>query len=30
MPAPFWGALVWGTCLAFLLAPVHRWLGGKL
>lgn len=24
MLAPFWGALAWGICLAFLLAPVHR------
>jgi predicted PurR-regulated permease PerM len=23
MLAPFWGALAWGICLAFLLAPVH-------
>lgn len=26
MLAPLWGALAWGICLAFLLAPVHRWL----
>ncbi|NMG75923.1 AI-2E family transporter [Aromatoleum diolicum] len=30
MLAPFWGALAWGICLAFLLAPVHRWLTRKL
>jgi predicted PurR-regulated permease PerM len=30
MLAPFWGALAWGICLAFLLAPVQRWLTGKL
>lgn len=24
MLAPFWGALAWGICLAFLLAPAHR------
>jgi len=30
MLAPFWGALAWGICLAFLLAPVHRWLARKL
>jgi predicted PurR-regulated permease PerM len=30
MLAPFWGALAWGVCLAFLLAPVHRWLARKL
>lgn len=30
MLAPFWGALAWGICLAFLLAPLHRWLTGKL
>jgi predicted PurR-regulated permease PerM len=30
MLAPFWGALAWGICLAFLLAPVHRWLTCKL
>jgi predicted PurR-regulated permease PerM len=28
--APFWGALAWGICLAFLLAPVHKWLTLKL
>lgn len=28
--APFWGALAWGICLAFLLAPVHGWLMHKL
>jgi predicted PurR-regulated permease PerM len=30
MLAPFWGALAWGICLTFLLAPVHRWLARKL
>lgn len=30
MLAPFWGALAWGICLAFLLAPLHRWLERKL
>jgi len=30
MLAPFWVALAWGICLAFLLAPVHRWLTRKL
>lgn len=30
MLAPFSGALAWGICLAFLLAPVHRWLTRKL
>lgn len=30
MLAPFWGALAWGICLAFLLAPVQRWLTHKL
>lgn len=30
MLAPFWGALAWGICLAFLLAPMHRWLTRKL
>jgi predicted PurR-regulated permease PerM len=30
MLAPLWGALAWGVCLAFLLAPVHRWLTRKL
>ena len=30
MLAPFWGALAWGICLAFLLAPVHGWLMSKL
>jgi predicted PurR-regulated permease PerM len=30
MLAPLWGALAWGICLAFLLAPVHRWLTRKL
>jgi len=30
MLAPFRGALAWGICLAFLLAPVHRWLTRKL
>ncbi|MBK6741645.1 MAG: AI-2E family transporter [Hydrogenophilales bacterium] len=30
MLAPFWGALAWGICLAFLLAPVHRWLTRRL
>ena len=30
MLAPFWGALAWGICLAFLLAPLHRWLTRKL
>lgn len=30
MLAPFWGALAWGICLAFLLAPAHGWLMRKL
>jgi len=30
MLAPLWGALAWGICLAFLLAPVHVWLTRKL
>ena len=30
MLAPFWGALAWGICLAFLLAPVQGWLTHKL
>jgi predicted PurR-regulated permease PerM len=30
MLAPFWGALAWGICLAFLLAPLHVWLTRKL
>ncbi|MBS1157275.1 MAG: family transporter [Proteobacteria bacterium] len=30
MLAPFWGALAWGICLAFLLAPLQRWLTRKL
>lgn len=30
MLAPFWGALAWGICLAFLLAPAQGWLAGKL
>lgn len=30
MLAPFWGALAWGICLAFLLAPLHGWLMRKL
>ena len=30
MLAPLWGALAWGICLAFLLAPVHRSLTRKL
>lgn len=30
MLAPFWGALAWGICLAFLLAPVHACLKRKL
>ena len=30
MLAPLWGALAWGVCLAFLLAPVQRWLTRKL
>ncbi len=30
MLAPFWGALAWGICLAFLLAPVQSWLTRKL
>jgi predicted PurR-regulated permease PerM len=29
MLAPFWGALAWGICLAFLLAPVQRWMTRK-
>ena len=27
---PFWSALAWGVCLAFLLAPLQRWLTRKL
>ena len=30
MLVPFWGALAWGICLAFLLAPVQSWLTRKL
>ena len=30
MLAPFWGALAWGVCLAFLLAPMQSWLTRKL
>jgi predicted PurR-regulated permease PerM len=30
MLAPFWGALAWGICLAFLLTPIQRWLTRKL
>jgi len=30
MLAPFWGALAWGICLAFLLTPLHGWLTRKL
>lgn len=30
MLAPFWDALAWGICLAFLLAPLQRWLTHKL
>ncbi|HEX7455492.1 MAG TPA: AI-2E family transporter [Gallionella sp.] len=30
MLAPFWGALAWGICLAFLLTPVHDWLMRRL
>jgi predicted PurR-regulated permease PerM len=30
MLAPFWDALAWGICLAFLLAPVQCWLTRKL
>ncbi len=30
MLAPFWGALAWGICLAFLLTPAHGWLTRKL
>jgi predicted PurR-regulated permease PerM len=30
MLAPFWGALAWGICLAFLLMPMQRWLAHKL
>jgi predicted PurR-regulated permease PerM len=30
MLAPFWGALAWGVCLAFLLTPAQRWLTRKL
>jgi predicted PurR-regulated permease PerM len=26
MLTPFWGALSWGLCLAFLLQPLQRWL----
>jgi predicted PurR-regulated permease PerM len=27
---PFWGALAWGICLAFLLGPVQIWLAQRL
>ena len=30
MLAPFWGALMWGICLAFLLTPLQRWLVRRL
>jgi predicted PurR-regulated permease PerM len=30
MLAPFWGALAWGICLAFLLAPLHSRLTRRL
>ncbi|KAF0101505.1 MAG: hypothetical protein FD187_1943 [bacterium] len=30
MLAPFWGALAWGVGLAFMLAPVQRWLTHRL
>ena len=30
MLAPFWGALAWSVCLAFLLAPMQSWLTRKL
>lgn len=30
MLAPFWGALAWSICLAFLLAPAQGWLTRKL
>lgn len=30
MLAPFWGALAWGVCLAFLLAPMQSWLTRKM
>lgn len=30
MLAPFWSALAWGVCLAFLLAPMQSWLTCKL
>jgi predicted PurR-regulated permease PerM len=30
MLAPFWGALAWGVCLAFLLAPAQTWLTRRL
>jgi predicted PurR-regulated permease PerM len=30
MLAPFWGALAWGICLAFLLTPLHNWLTRRL
>jgi predicted PurR-regulated permease PerM len=30
MLSPFWGALAWGICLAFLLAPVQSWLTRRL
>lgn len=30
MLAPFWGALAWGICLAFMLAPAQSWLTRKL
>lgn len=28
--APFWGALAWAICLAFLLAPAQSWLSLRL
>lgn len=30
MLAPFWGALAWGICLAFMLAPAQGWLTRRL
>lgn len=30
MLAPFWGALAWSICLAYLLAPMQSWLMRKL
>lgn len=30
MLAPFWSAIAWAICLAYLLSPVHGWLTRKL